>query len=427
MSKSLLTAVVAATLLFTPASFAYDRPTTWYETTDISMPSNTTSASLNNGLRYVILPTSRSSDEVSIRIRIGSGVDQEPQLQPVARALAINTVAGTDWHAITDSNQTVFSIDLLHATFSQIEQSMTAIKNGLTNKSTVLDSQELLERAQSVLTDNSQVADDMLTARKTTRAFDVQSADTLDTDALSRYQTRYYQPNNISVVITGGIKNREIIQLMTKQFASWQPNHNVKPINLAEQTSAITQVQEFITDDSLALLTIKPLGSGADSKQQRKDILTALLANKLIEQRIAKALEQEQSTASVNVDHERLFSQQLVSQIRVTGLAAGEADKAQQLVKNEIRRAVAAGFTQTEYEMIVSQVREQLQGKTRLNNSHYSRDQAERIVAAINQGMVYTDPSYDLDLLNFHVAHMNEFDISDVFEQLWAKDKVRQL
>lgn len=427
MSKSLLTAVVSATLLFIPASFAYDRSSAWYENTDISMPSNVTVAGLDNGLRYVILPTSRSSDEVSIRVRIGSGVNQEPQLQPIARALAINTVASTDWLAITDSNQTVFSIDFPHADLSQIEQSMIGIKNGLTNQSITLDSKELLERAQSVLTDNSQAANNLPTTKKTTLAFDVHSADNLDIEALNGYQNSYYQPNNISVVITGGVKSRDIIQLITKQFASWQPTLDIQPINLAEKANTMTESQASIADDSLALLTIKPLGSAADSKQQRKDMLTALLANKLIEQRITKALAQEQSTASVNVYNERLFNQQLVSQIRITGLATDELENAQQLVKAEIRRAVSAGFTQTEYEVVVSKVREQLQGKTRLNNSLYTSEQADRIVTAIDQGVVYTDPSYDLDLLNFHVAHLNEFDISNVFEEIWAEDNVRQL
>lgn len=72
--------------------------------------------------------------------------------------------------------------------------------------------------------------------------------------------------------------------------------------------------------------------------------------------------------------------------------------------------------------MVVSQVREQLQRKTRRQNADYTAQQADRLIEAVNSGSVYTAPSYDLDLLNFHVAHLNELDVSKELAKIWSQD-----
>jgi zinc protease len=116
-----------------------------------------------------------------------------------------------------------------------------------------------------------------------------------------------------------------------------------------------------------------------------------------------------------------LFDHRLLSQVRVANLEETDKTEVKKVVQSEIKRALASGFTQTEYEMVVSQVRKQLERQTRLNDpDNYTRNQADRVVAAIDNGSVYTAPSYDLDLLNFHVAHLNEFDISKEFEHIWS-------
>lgn len=45
---------------------------------------------------------------------------------------------------------------------------------------------------------------------------------------------------------------------------------------------------------------------------------------------------------------------------------------------------------------------------------------ADRMVDAIDNGSVYTTPSFELELIDFHVAHLSEIDISKEFEKIWA-------
>ncbi|MEL7291649.1 MAG: insulinase family protein [Pseudomonadota bacterium] len=398
--RPMLTAALSAALMISPAAYSAEQSAIWFEHTDINLPANTTVSNLENGLRYIVLPTSRTSDELSIRVRIGADVNNGSAEPMLSQLIATNITASSQWQASIGSAQTVLSLDLAHADYAQLEQHLDHIKAAL---------------VQAPHSD-----DDSLQAE-----FAKLSAQPLN-EAISEFHQRYYQPNNISVIVTGGVKSREVTRLIRRQFAHWDVS-NSSSIHLANDTIPATDNNTQDMNDALALVTFKPLQSEIDSKQQRKDMLMAMLANRLIEQRIAHALEQQQSIATVQVKNHRLFQQQLMSQIRVSGLSPNERAEAQKLVREEIRRAAASGFTQAEYEMIVSQVRQELQRQTRLENQAYSSDQADRLVAAINQGIVYTDPSYDLELLNFHVAHLTEFDISKTFESMWSEDNIREL
>jgi len=375
--RSLIGAALSASLIFSPVVSASSNSALWFEHTDIQMPTNTKVAQLNNGLRFVVLPTTRHSDEVSLRIRIGSGSAQQSRSHNASANLAAQScVENNNWKASTEQDQTVFSLDLAHADAKSIETNLAMIQQGLVRQS------------------NS-----------------------------NEFKKKFYVPQNTTVIVTGGVNTRQTIKLIQRQFSAWNKSSAPRYAQ-AQSVDLDTYLQPASDNDtSFAVSTLKTLTDEQDSKLHRKEILLTTLANKLLEQRIQKALEQQYSQAKVSVDNEVLFNHRLLSQIRVTDMSADEKSGAEKLVKAEIKRAIATGFTQVEYEMVVSQLREQLQRQTRRGSDHYAAEQADRLVAAISLGTVYTEPSYDLDLLNFHVAHLNEYDVSKEFEKTWSADK----
>ncbi|OAJ92634.1 insulinase family protein [Vibrio bivalvicida] len=375
--RSLIGAALSASLIFSPVVNASSNSALWFEHTDIQMPTSTKVAQLNNGLRFVVLPTTRNSDEVSLRVRIGSGSAQQSlEHDASARLAAQSCVESSDWKASTELEQTVFSLDLAHADETSIETNLAAIRQGLVRQS-----------------------------------------------SSNGFKSKFYVPQNTTVIITGGVNTRQTIKLIQRQFSDWVKT----PVSLKAQGHGVdldSYLQsESANDTSFAVRTLKTLADEQDSKLHRKEILLTTVANKLLEQRIQKALEQQQSQAKVTVDNEVLFDHRVLSQVRVTEMSADEKSDAEKLVETEIKRAIATGFTQVEYEMVVSQLREQLQRQTRQGSEHYAAEQADRLVAAISLGTVYTEPSYDLDLLNFHVAHLNEYDVSKEFEKTWSAEK----
>lgn len=374
--RSLIGAALSATLIFSPVVSASSNSALWFEHTDIQMPTNTMVAELNNGLRFVVLPTTRSSDEVSLRVMIGSGSAQQSNDEDsTAKLAALSSVEQSDWQATTSLEQTVFSLDLAHADAKTLEASFASIQEGLVTN---------------------------------TKG--------------NEFKQEFYIPQNVTVIVTGGINTRQTTKLIQRQFSGWAKGK--QGFTSSGNSIALDAYLEptELNDNGLSLSTLKTLQDEQDSKLQRKEILLTTIANKMLEHRIQNALEQHQSQAKVSIDNEVLFDHRLLSQIRITDMSADEKSTTENVVKSEIERAIAAGFTQVEYEMVVSELRNQLQSKTRFGNDHYAADQADRLVEAISLGNVYTEPSYDLDLLNFHVAHLNEYDVSKEFEKTWSAD-----
>lgn len=424
--RTLFSAALSASLMFSPIASAESNSALWFEHTDIQLPARTSVAQLENGLRYIILPTTKTSDEVSIRVRVGSGVAQEPADYPLARITALNSISGTDWLATSGYQQTVFSLDLAHGTDADIGRALDLIRSGLTTQIQTSQVSELLVKGQSSLTDIDQIiAAKQLQPLAVDQHWSALDAETLADTPLSSvhdFQAQQYKPQNITVVIAGAVSPRSAANLIDKSFADWKANKSASTHSLAAFTATPVTAQSVANDSSVSISSLKSVHNQSDSKALRKDMLIATLANKLLEQRIENALQQQHSLAKVVVDNQLVFNHKLLSQIRLTDLDVNERSKAQQIVQAEIKRAIASGFTQTEYEMVVSQVREQLQRKTRRQNADYTAQQADRLIEAVNSGSVYTAPSYDLDLLNFHVAHLNELDVSKELAKIWSQD-----
>lgn len=421
--RLILNTLFISLLLVSSATFASNKPSIWYQHTDIQMPKVTTVGSLENGLRYVILPTTRSSNELSLRVRIDAGVAQENGINPTARIAALNAVYGSDWNVATDYQQIVFSIDFESASVDDIELALKALYTGLQPSAELRESDDLLEFAKLSLVD----IDVLLTERHLDNLMinnhfiylDQSSLDATSLASVQAFEQNYFTPNNTSIVVVGGIESKAVVNAIKRQFELWSVQESGKTkrsfnhLELAGNQALV---------DSYTIRTVSNLSDDIDSKLQRKELLMATLANEMLEHRIKAALKAHNLLVQVDVDNQVLYDHRILSQVRVLDFNDEDKRKVFDVIKAETQNALSSGFTQAEYEIVVNLERKRLEGKTRRNNPDlYTRDQADRLVSAINSGSVYTDPSYDLDLLNFHVAHLNEGDISKELEYLWSK------
>ncbi len=209
------------------------------------------------------------------------------------------------------------------------------------------------------------------------------------------------------------------VRAIERQFDLWPVQASVKT---KDSFNSRDLLENHGLVDSYTIRTVSNFSDDVDSKLQRKELLMATLANEMLEHRIKSALKANNLRVQVDVNNQVLFDHRILSQVRVVDFNKVDKRKVFDVIKAETQNALSSGFTQAEYEMAVNLERKRLEGKTRRNNPDlYTRDQADRLVAAIDSGSVYTDPSYDLDLLNFHVAHLNESDISKELEHLWSK------
>ncbi|KGY07572.1 insulinase family protein [Vibrio sinaloensis] len=360
--RQIVTATLSASLLLSPffslSVSAEQNQFNWFEQSDITLPKGTKAGKLGNAMRYVLLPTSRNTQALSIRVRL---TDLPIKYASVAQTLTQDY----GWELVEFNGKSVLKRDFAD------------------NK------EEILAEAISQLA----------------ALFKSEEAKGL------------FLPSQTDLVIAGNFKNRTAAELISDNLSDWKSSEAFSaPAELSLMPKSVSDAPKQ-EKPTVAYTAHTSLDDTANSKQQRKKLLTVTIANKILEKRLEEAFANQD--VKVEVSNQILAQSSLVSQVSLTSEDSEQAKAAQQIIEKEINRARSSGFSQVEYEMVVSQLRKELEGQTRPHDEAYTAHQADQLIKAIDEGRVYTSPSYDLDLMNFHVAHMNEYDISNEFESVW--------
>lgn len=360
--RQIVTATLSASLLLSPffslSVSAEQNQFNWFEQSDITLPKGTKAGKLGNAMRYVLLPTSRNTQALSIRVRL---TDLPIKYASVAQTLTQDNA----WELAEFNGKSVLKRDFTD------------------NK------EETLAEAISQLA----------------ALFKSEEAKGI------------FLPSQTDLVIAGNFKNRTAAELISDNLSDWKSSEAFSaPAELSLMPKSVSDAPKQ-EKPTVAYTAHTSLDDTANSKQQRKKLLTVTIANKILEKRLEEAFANQD--VKVEVSNQILAQSSLVSQVSLTSEDSEQAKAAQQIIEKEINRARASGFNQVEYEMVVSQLRKELEGQTRPHDEAYTAHQADQLIKAIDEGRVYTSPSYDLDLMNFHVAHMNEYDISNEFESVW--------
>lgn len=358
--RSFITAALSASLIIAPfytaSVSASPSDANWFEKSDIALPKGTTVGQLNNALRYVLLPTSRSTETVSIRLHLAP-------LSLNNHDVAEKLFANSSWIVDEYKGQTVIKGDFTQTSKSFLNAAVS----------------ELASLMQSPSAQGT------------------------------------FSPESSSIVVAGNFKTFTAQIAIEKNFASWKPA-------VSEQAAYANNQNALTTQSSVSKLSYTAhakIDNPANSKQQQKQILAVTIANKILEHRLAQALEGQ--NVEVEVSNQVLAQSHLIAQVSLTGLASEQLKSVQQLVQQEIDHAKVEGFKQSEYEWVVSEMRKELEQHTMRYDAAYTSHQADRLIHSIIEGRVYTSPSYELDLMNFHVAHLDKFDLNTEFDRVWQK------
>ncbi|NOI56058.1 insulinase family protein [Vibrio coralliilyticus] len=411
---ALFTAIAALPVTAKPTS------PLWFEHTDITMPRNIQASVLENGIRLVLVATPNKQQALELRLRVGAGVAQEPSYLPVSRVLANQIIGDSKWSATTDYQQTVYSLSTTGNNQQSLEGALEFIEASFSQQSFVQQAWKQSANLTDYPTVVSQNQLDSLELGKSTSPVTETSASRVQLEDLEHYFSQYYVPTNMTLVIVGDFKARTLQNKVQKAFSQW---HNPTPLTKTQQP-ALSMDNNGISGTqgkhSVSLSALAHVSDDVDSKLMRKDLLLATIANQILEHRIESALADVHSSATVSVKNEILFNQKLLSQVLVSKIPDGEQQATKQIVEQEIKTALAVGFTHSEYEAAVSEIRLNKQAELAAFRQAGPAAMADRMVNAIDNGSVYTTPSFELELIDFHVAHLSEIDISKEFEKIWA-------
>ncbi|MEF1175252.1 insulinase family protein, partial [Vibrio sinaloensis] len=172
-----------------------------------------------------------------------------------------------------------------------------------------------------------------------------------------------FLPSQTDLVIAGNFKNRTAAELISDNLSDWKSSEAFSaPAELSLMPKSVSDAPKQ-EKPTVAYTAHTSLDDTANSKQQRKKLLTVTIANKILEKRLEEAFANQD--VKVEVSNQILAQSSLVSQVSLTSEDSEQAKAAQQIIEKEINRARSSGFSQVEYEMVVSQLRKELEGQTR--------------------------------------------------------------
>lgn len=306
----------------------------WMPTTDLSLPRQMKIGTLENHIRYVLMPSRRSKDAVAIRL--GMGKERRAQR--------------------------------------------------LYSKQALLSEQPLADALREVLEQAG-------------------SKQTLITG----------DQEEVTLILVGDFTTRDAEDAIDRVFTDVKLVKKSQPLaaqpESGEQTPRIWVATRTSTD---ALFDLDE-----DSKMSRKESLSRQLANQVLAKRIENALvtDAEQEKVAVSVEEEKAAGR-LSTKALIEFAQQPDWMQAKDIIAKVIDYTKNGTISAQEFSDEVQQMHQRLKENLQQDISV----QADEIALAVHRKQVYLQPSDELRLFEFHVAHMTEADLNQSAIQIWSSD-----
>lgn len=331
-SKKTISALLLATLVAAPTVSAKLTDDNWFPRSDLMLPRQMSTSELNNGFRYVLMPTVESGFE----IRLDSGATALPA-----------------FNASPETEEELLAVITMLADSLKVEVNMAE-----------MDSSSLVVVGNFNV---SKVKREILSQFST--------SEFIDLDKLAAKTGKVNSPTS------------EAIE------AAQQMDHRPEVVSIA-----------VLSDFDIE-----------DSKKARREKLTRDVARSILSERLEKAYERKQlAVTAFETNEVELFDHKLMTTTTVVMASEQDVEAGFDVLKSTLSTLVNTGVSRQEFETHVTKLRSEL-----TSNKVTLAQQADQITTAIQQHKVYLQPSDELMLFDFHIAHMHDSDVTAVLMQVW--------
>lgn len=398
---------------------------------------------LNNGLRYEILRNVAPPSQVSIRLRMSVGsLDEGPDEGGLAhfvehmvfrgstnfadgaaieRLEAFGVKLGPDVNAYTEETQTVFEIDLPHASDDATAAAFNILRDFAGNvllTDQAVDSERRVVMSEFLLRDTGARRRDhqrtnfvlqALTGVGDASATTIDSIKRVTRNGLAQFYVRNYRPERATIVITGDMNPDVVKDQIQTRFGDWivrdgsmqgsnstarrMDRSDIQWVGGVGRNISLFWVCRF---ESVARCVQSPAGS-------RWIVQVGLsLMNRRLQMR---AIDAAQSYLSAEVTAERWFHFGNVTGLSVS-FADGDWRQALTEAESLRRGTLSAGFSQSEVDAEAARLLDSVEDRVKHSAAPTTRWLADRMVRDLNENRVSTSPSQDLQSAREALTHV---------------------
>ncbi len=463
----LASALIAAFSLFmvTPALAKSDESKGGFahDGSDLKPDPRVVYGTLENGLRYAVMKNSTPSGVAAVRMRIATGSLNETEEQRgiahflehmafngsknvaegemIKRLERYGLAFGADTNASTGFSQTTYKLNLptvgeeiLNEAFflmRETAENLTLDKEAIERERGVIASEKrsrdsvnfrALVASMGFLTKGSGLTDRLPIGIDETIA-------TMPRSEFVKYYRGYYRPENTFIAFIGDIETDLAIAKIKAYFSDWRPvtkplpQAKVPPADIVPGKIGYHHHDEILTFVSLG--SMHPHKEWPDSKARRKQGLLKALGAQILNRRLDRMVDSGEADF-LNGSISRYAPEDTVD-AWIIRLRSGPENWKEALAAGdqEIRRALAYGFSQAELDEVIARRRKSLEiavdrKSTRKTYARLEYNYAKELVDSFAKERVFTAPEDILARFEEYVAELSLDEVERVFRERWT-------
>ena len=465
MHKHLLSLSLA---LASPAAlFADTSPASKWaqEGSDLKPDTKAVFGSLENGLRYVILPNAEPPKRVSLRLHLAAGSlmedDDQQGLAHFMEHMAFNGTKnypanemveffqrlgmgfGADTNAHTSFDETVYKLELPDNKPELLDKGMLFMRDVADGM--IIGAQEIEKERGVVLSEKS--ARDSVDFRTMIEGFKfgmpealipnrlpIGTEEVLKTAKRQRFvdfYKKWYVPARMVVIVTGDVTPDAAKKAITQQFSAFKaPSVTAPNPNLGKVTAGTGLLAKLHTEKEAGQVTIsvdtsRPSRQLPDNSANRLQRAIRELADDMLNRRFEVLAKKPDSpflaAQSSNEDWLHFVES---SGLQITAKPENW-EKALAVGEQELRRAVLHGFTQSELAEAIANFTTAVENTASQAVTRKSRDLADAISSGLSQGKVFVHPADALAWAKTVLPKITAEQCHEALKRDWSTDDIR--
>jgi zinc protease len=436
------------------------------EKSDLKPDPKAAFGTLENGVRYVILPNQEPPGRASIRLYmdVGSLMEEDDQrgMAHYLEHMAFNGSRhfesgdmveyfqrlgmgfGADTNAHTSFKETVYMLELPNVEAKLLTEGMQLFRDyldGMSLDAKAIDKERGIILSEKLSRDSIEYRTMVagykfaLPESKLPHRLPIGEEETLKSmqrPSFVEFYQKWYTPERTTIVAVGDFKDIEPVKAeIAKHFgdakaakgAAKDPSFGKVSSGRGAIAKLHTEMEAKATDISIEVL--RPDDKAPDTAAERRKTMVRDLADMMLNQRLTKLAKAEGAPFLSGESYSYKYLQ-FVEVIGIMAQCPPDQWKATlTLLETELRRAIEHGFTEAEFAEAKSTFLKAVELRAAQAESRKSRDLASGIVKVLADNKVFTHPVDDLERVKAALEGLEQEEVHQSLAKTWDSKDVQ--
>ncbi|MFM2197371.1 MAG: hypothetical protein RLZZ505_803 [Verrucomicrobiota bacterium] len=430
------------------------------EKSDIAPDPAAVFGTLENGMRYMILPNSEPPNRLSLRLHIAAGsLMEEDDQRGVAHFLEHMVFNGTKRHkdantliremqtrgiafgahvnAYTSFDETVYMLDLPDLKPDTMKLTFGVLRDfadGALLSEEEIDAERGVILAEKASRDSVEYRmmlkqfQTMLPGSLIGQRFPIGEEEVIKTAPRERFvdfYRKYYTPERMTFVAVGNIDAAELELTIKETFGSLvnpeKPgaDPDMGEVAIPEGVKAHIFSDPELTSTDVSLNLVRPFERKPDTKETRAARFPVEIAHSIMGRRFERITKQENSPVSAgSASKYALFNELEMGSVSLTA-ADDRWQEVVPVLEQELRRAKEHGFTEAELSEAKANLLNAYREAVKRKDTRKSDSLATDIASSVNDGSVFSTPETDLALAEEILKGITVDKVHEDFVKFW--------